>query len=248
MAKRHTSNTVVFLRHGESEYNRNNIFTGWCDPDLTAKGVIEARDAGKILKEYGYEFDVAFTSLLKRAIKTLYLVQEELDCLWIPVIKTWRLNERHYGKLQGKNKDEVIRKYGKDQVQLWRRGFRVCPPLSDKADEHWNGNDKRYTGLSCIPMAETMEDASKRSLLFWQKHILPTLQSGQKALICGHSTALSSLIRSLDPSSKLDLSDLNLPNAHPLALELDENFHPSKCQFLQHPTSSKSHKKRSHNS
>ncbi|GFR77114.1 2,3-bisphosphoglycerate-dependent phosphoglycerate mutase [Elysia marginata] len=245
MAKVHT---VVLVRHGESEYNRDNIFTGWCDPDLTAKGQEEAKDAGKILQEYGFQFDVAYTSVLKRAIKTLYLIQEELDCLWIPVTKTWRLNERHYGKLQGKNKDETIKKYGREQVQLWRRSFKVCPPPLDEKDEHWSGNDKRYSGLSFVPTGESIEEASKRSLPFWHKHIVPALKSGKRPLICGHANTLGSLIKNLDPSSKIDLSDLSLPNALPLVLELDESFLPSQCQFLQHPSGGKLHKKRNCNS
>ena len=202
----------------------------------------------QILLEYGFEFDVAFTSVLKRAIKTLYFIQDELDCHWIPVTKTWRLNERHYGKLQGKNKEEIIKKYGHEQVQLWRRSIKVCPPPLDQTDKHWSGDDKRYRGLSHIPAGESIEDASKRSLPFWYKYIVPALKSGQRPLVCGHSNTLGSLIRNLDTSSKLDLSELYLPNALPLVLELDENFHPSKCQLLQHASGASLPKQRNCNS
>ncbi|GFN77455.1 2,3-bisphosphoglycerate-dependent phosphoglycerate mutase [Plakobranchus ocellatus] len=241
-----SSHSVVFVRHGESEFNRDNIFTGWCDPDLTTKGVAEAKDAGKILREYGFEFDIAFTSLLKRAIKTLYFIQDELDCHWIPVTKTWMLNERHYGKLQGKNKDEVAGKYGPEQVQLWRRAFYERPPLLEETDEHWNGSDKRYADLPFIPAGESLDDTSKRSLPFWHNLVVPALRAGQKPLVCGHANILRNLIKHLDSNLSLDIKELNLPNALPLVVELDENLVPSKFQFLNHGNGMAPKKRSSH--
>ncbi|RUS82392.1 hypothetical protein EGW08_009844, partial [Elysia chlorotica] len=190
--------TVVLVRHGESEFNRDNIFTGWRDPDLTDKGEQEARDAGKILRENGFRFDIAFTSMLKRAIKTLFLIQDELDCHWIPVTKTWRLNERHYGKLQGKNKEETIRKFGREQVRRWRRSFHDCPPLLENPHEQLYAEDPRYSGLPQLPAGESIEDASRRCMPVWHKCIVPALKSGKRPLVCGHSNTLASLLRKLD--------------------------------------------------
>ena len=156
------------------------------------------------------------------------------------------LNERHYGKLQGKNKEETIKKYGREQVQLWRRSFKVRPPPLEETDEHWSGDDKRYIGLPSVPVGESIEDASKRSLPFWHNFVIPALKSGQRPLVCSHANTLSSLIKRLDARSSLDVSDLNLPNALPVVLELDESFHPTKCRFLQHPAGAK--RKRGNNS
>ncbi|CAL1528750.1 unnamed protein product [Lymnaea stagnalis] len=225
---------VVLVRHGQSVYNKENLFSGWHDSDLSTKGVIEAIAAGQLLKQKGYEFDIAFTSLLKRAIKTLHLIQEELDCHWLPVVKSWRLNERHYGSLQGLNKSETISKFGPECVHHWRRSYDVRPPALDKNDPRWSGRSRQYRHLDqgIIPASESLKDTVQRTLPIWHDLIAPEIKSGKRVLVTGHANTFRALIKHLDNVADTDIADLNLPNSVPLVLELDENLRPEKYYFL----------------
>ncbi|GFN99699.1 2,3-bisphosphoglycerate-dependent phosphoglycerate mutase [Plakobranchus ocellatus] len=227
-----TGYSVVLVRHAQSEFNRDKIYTGWCDSDLTSDGVKEAKNAGKILCEYGFEFDLAFTSVLKRAIKTLYFIQDELDCHWIPVTKTWLLNERHFGKLQGRSKAEVLEQYGQEQVHRWNHALHERPPPLAEMDEHWNGYDRRYAGLPFTPVGESLQQTLDRSLQFWHNLVVPALKAGQKPLICGHGCHLRNLIKHLDSNCSLGKKQLETPNAAPFVLHLDSNMRPANLQFL----------------
>jgi len=225
---------VVLLRHGESEWNKLNLFTGWTDVDLSEKGVEEAHQAGKVLKQEGYTFDIAFTSVLKRAIKTLYIVLEEMDLMWIPVIKSWRLNERHYGALQGLNKAETAEKYGMEKVKLWRRSYDVPPPPLDENDDRYPGKDPRYKDLDKkdIPLTESLKLTVERFLPYWHETIAPTIKSGKKVIIAAHGNSLRALVKYLDNISDEDIVELNIPTGIPLVYELDDELKPIKHYYL----------------
>ncbi|MDX2217908.1 MAG: 2,3-diphosphoglycerate-dependent phosphoglycerate mutase [Burkholderiales bacterium] len=225
---------IVFLRHGESVWNRENRFTGWADVDLSAAGVEEAGAAGRLLNAEGFQFDIAYTSLLKRAIRTLYIAQREMDALWMPVIKAWELNERHYGALQGLNKAETAAKFGEDQVKVWRRSYSIRPPALDRADERFPGKDRRYAALpqEALPLAECLEDTVKRVVPYWEKVIAPQVRAGQQVLVVAHGNSLRALIKYLDNVSDADIVELNIPTARPLVYELDASLKPIQHYYL----------------
>lgn len=225
---------VVFLRHGESVWNRENRFTGWADVDLSPAGVEEAGAAGRLLRDEGYLFDVAHTSLLKRAIRTLCIAQREMDSLWIPVTKAWELNERHYGALQGLNKAETAAKYGEDQVKVWRRSYAIRPPELDRSDERFPGHDRRYSTLpqASLPVAECLEDTVKRVVPYWERVIAPQVKAGQRVLVVAHGNSLRALIKYLDKVSDADIVELNIPTARPLVYELDAHLQPLRHYYL----------------
>jgi len=228
---------LVLLRHGESEWNRDNRFTGWSDVDLTEKGAAEARRAGRQLVEAGFTFDLAYTSVLKRAIRTLWLVLDEMDLMWIPVHRAWRLNERHYGALQGLNKAETAAKFGEDQVLMWRRSYDAPPPPLDESSEHFPGRDPRYRSLSDaeLPRAECLKDTVERFLPYWKETIAPQVTSGSRLLIAAHGNSLRALVKYLDGVSDEGIVGLNIPTGVPLVYELDEALKPIKSFFLGDP-------------
>jgi len=228
---------LVLLRHGESEWNRDNRFTGWSDVDLTEKGAAEARRAGRQLVEAGFTFDLAYTSVLKRAIRTLWLVLDEMDLMWIPVHRAWRLNERHYGALQGLNKAETAAKFGEDQVLMWRRSYDAPPPPLDESSEHFPGRDPRYRSLSDaeLPRAECLKDTVERFLPYWKDTIAPQVTSGSRLLIAAHGNSLRALVKYLDGVSDEGIIGLNIPTGVPLVYELDEALKPIKSFFLGDP-------------
>ena len=228
---------VVLLRHGESVWNKENIFTGWTDVDLSEKGVSEAGEAGEVLKREGYDFDIAFTSVLKRAIRTLWITMDKMDLMWIPVRRSWRLNERHYGALQGLNKAETAKKYGEDQVLVWRRSYDIQPPALEKTDERYPGNDPRYKNLDPkdIPVAECLKDTVERFLPYWHEEIAPTIKSGKKVIIAAHGNSLRALVKYLDDVSDDEIVKLNIPTGMPLVYELDENLKPLNRYYLGDP-------------
>jgi len=228
---------LVLLRHGESEWNKQNRFTGWHDVDLSEKGLAEAKKAGQVLKENGFTFDVAFTSLLKRAIRTLWLTLDDMDLMWIPVHRSWRLNERHYGDLQGLNKAETAAKYGDDQVLIWRRSYDTPPPALEKSNPHYPGNDPRYGGLSDkeLPLTECLKDTVARFLPYWHETILPAIQSGKKVIIAAHGNSLRALVKYLDEVSENEIVQLNIPTGMPLVYELDAALKPIKHYYLGDP-------------
>jgi len=225
---------LVLIRHGESEWNKKNLFTGWTDVDLTEKGISEAEEGGKILKEGGYTFDIAYTSVLKRAIRTLNIVLDKMDLMWIPVVKSYRLNERHYGALQGLNKAETAEKYGTEQVLQWRRSYDVPPPPLTENDDRYPGKDPRYKNLdkSEIPLTESLEITVKRFVPYWLDTIVPTIKSGQRVIIAAHGNSLRALVMYLDNVSKEDIVKLNIPTGVPLVYELDDDLKPIKHYYL----------------
>lgn len=225
---------LVLMRHGESQWNLENRFTGWVDVDLTDKGVEEARLAGKLLKQAGIEFDLGFTSLLTRAIRTLWLTQEVLDRRWIPVVKHWRLNERHYGALQGLNKTETAAKYGEDQVHAWRRSYDVPPPPLELADERHPSRDLRYQSLlpEELPRTECLKDTVVRVVPYWQMEIAPQIRAGKNVIIAAHGNSLRALIKHLDHVSDSDIVGLNIPTAVPLVYELTDDLKPIRSYYL----------------
>lgn len=220
--------TLVLVRHGESTWNKENLFTGWADCPLSEKGVEEATAGGKLLKEGGYDFDVAYTSTLKRAIKTLWIIMEEMDLMYIPIVNTWRLNERHYGALQGLNKQETVDKYGKDQVLVWRRSYDIPPPDLDESSEHYPGNDPRYANVdkADLPFAESLKLTEARFMVDWHNTLVPEIKSGKKILIAAHGNTLRALVKHLDNISEDDITGLNIPTGVPLVYELDEDMKP----------------------
>ncbi len=228
---------VVFMRHGQSWWNLENRFTGWTDVDLSTRGVQEARMAGRILREQGYRFDMACTSLLKRAIRTLVYVQEELDEWWLPVVKDWRLNERHYGALQGQNKDEVRGHYGEEQFQLWRRGVAVPPPPLDEGDPRHPRFDPRYRDLERYVFggSESLRQTMTRALDFWQEMALPRMREGARLLIVAHGNTLRALVKHLDQVSDGDIMALDIPTGLPLVYEFDEGLSARKHYYLGDP-------------
>ncbi|NPV78078.1 MAG: 2,3-diphosphoglycerate-dependent phosphoglycerate mutase [Anaerolineae bacterium] len=225
---------LVLLRHGESEWNKENRFTGWTDVDLSERGIVEATQAGKLLKEEKFEFDIAYTSVLKRAIRTLWLALDSLDQMWIPVYKSWRLNERHYGALQGLNKAETAAKYGDEQVHLWRRSYDIRPPALTPDDERYPGRDPRYKDLTKdeLPLTECLKDTVARFLPFWHNVIAPTVQSGKRVLITAHGNSLRALVKYLDQISDEEIVALNIPTGVPLVYELDNTLKPLKHYYL----------------
>jgi len=222
---------LVLLRHGESAWNRENRFTGWTDVDLTPKGIEEARTAGRLLKSGGYEFDIAFTSVLKRAIRTLWLALEELDRMWLPVEKSWRLNERHYGDLQGLNKAEMAAKFGEEQVLVWRRSYDTPPPTLSPSDKRYEGADPRYAGID-VPRTECLKDTVARVLPYWNSTIAPAIKGGKRVLIAAHGNSLRALVKHLDNVSDKDIVGLNIPTGIPLVYELDHALRPIKHYYL----------------
>ncbi len=225
---------LVLLRHGESEWNKLNLFTGWTDVDLTGKGKEEAAEAGRLLKEGGFTFDIAYTSVLKRAIRTLNIVLDVMDLMWIPDVKSWRLNERHYGALQGLNKAETAKKFGDEQVLLWRRSYDVPPPALDENDERYPGKDPRYAGLKKeeIPLTESLKDTVARFVPYWENTIVPTVKSGKKVIIAAHGNSLRALVKYLDNMSEEEIVKLNIPTGVPLVYELDDELKPVKHYYL----------------
>jgi 2,3-bisphosphoglycerate-dependent phosphoglycerate mutase len=228
---------VVLLRHGESDWNRENRFTGWTDVDLSDKGRAEAKAAGELLKKEGYVFDVAFSSVLKRAIRTLWLALDEMDLLWIPVDRSWRLNERHYGALQGLNKTETAAKFGEDQVKIWRRSYDIPPPPLEKSDTRFPGHDPRYRDLAPadLPTTECLKDTVARFLPHWHERIAPAVKSGKRVIVAAHGNSLRALVKYLDNVSDADIVELNIPTGIPLVYELDENLRPIKHYYLGDP-------------
>lgn len=225
---------LVLLRHGESAWNKENRFTGWTDVDLSAKGEAEARNAGSVLKQEGYTFDIAYTSVLKRAIRTLWLAEEQMDLCWIPVIKHWRLNERHYGDLQGYNKAEMAQKVGEEKVHIWRRSYDTPPPALEESDPRYPGNDPRYQDLTAaeLPLTECLKDTVNRVLPYWDEQIAPTIKAGKKVLITAHGNSLRALVKYLDNMSDEAIIDLNIPTGVPLVYELDEALQPIRHYYL----------------
>ena len=228
---------LVLLRHGESIWNKENRFTGWTDVDLSDKGKAEAKKAGQTLKKEGFAFDIAYTSVLKRAIRTLWSTLDEMDLMWIPVINSWRLNERHYGALQGLNKSETAAKYGEDQVLVWRRSYDVPPPVLEKTDPRYPGSDPRYKGLSAkeLPMTECLKDTVVRFLPYWHETIAPAVKSGKRVIIAAHGNSLRALVKYLDNVSDQDIVGLNIPTGLPLVYELTDDLKPIKSYYLGDP-------------
>lgn len=226
---------LILIRHGESQWNLENRFTGWVDVDLTPTGVQQAIQAGESLKAAGYDFDIAYTSVLKRAIRTLWHAQEAMDRLWLPVVHSWRLNERHYGALAGLNKTETAAKYGDEQVHIWRRSYDVRPPLLDPNDPRTSYNDPRYAKLKReeIPLGECLKDNVARVLPLWEESIAPALRSGKRVLIAAHGNSIRSLVKYLDEVSDSDIMEINIPNGVPLVYELDDNLKPIKHFYLE---------------
>ncbi len=225
---------LVLVRHGESDWNKENRFTGWTDVDLSEKGLGEAHEGARALKEAGYTFDVAYTSVLKRAIRTLWIVLDEMDQMWIPVHRSWRLNERHYGALQGLNKSETAAKFGEDQVKIWRRSYDIQPPALEKSDPRWPGHDPRYRGLTEaeLPLTECLKDTVARFLPLWHETIAPAVSSGQRLIIAAHGNSLRALVKYLDNISDQEIVGLNIPTGVPLVYELDSALHPIKHYYL----------------
>ena len=228
---------IVLLRHGESVWNKENLFTGWTDVDLSEQGRVEAKRAGEVLKAEGFTFDVAFTSVLKRAIRTLWTVLDELDLMWIPVEHSWRLNERHYGALQGLNKAQTAAKYGDEQVLIWRRSYDVPPPALEESDPRHPGNDPRYRDLDPkdLPRTECLKDTVARFLPYWHESIVSALRNGKKVIIAAHGNSLRALIKYLDDVSDEAIVGLNIPTGIPLVYELDDNLRPIRHQYLGDP-------------
>ncbi len=228
---------LVLLRHGQSIWNKKNLFTGWVDVDLSEKGGAEAKKAAILLQEGGYTFDTAFTSLLKRAIRTLWIVLDEMDLMWIPVERSWRLNERHYGGLQGLDKMETVKKYGEEQVQIWRRSYDTRPPELKTTDVLYPGNDSRYKHLSKdeLPLAECLKDTKARVLPYWHDAIAPAIQQDKKTIIVAHGNSLRALIKHLDNVPDDEIVGLNIPTGIPLVYELRDDLTPIKHYYLGDP-------------
>lgn len=225
---------LVLLRHGESQWNLENRFTGWVDVDLSPKGVEEARQAGRALNQEGFVFDVAFTSVLKRAIRTLWLVLDEMDQMWLPIHNSWRLNERHYGALQGLNKSEMSAKYGEEQVHIWRRSYDVQPPALERTSPMFPGNDPRYKNMDPkdLPRTECLKDTVVRFLPYWHEVVAPTIRSGKRVLIAAHGNSLRALVKYLDNIADDAITELNIPTGMPLVYELDDNLKALRSRYL----------------
>jgi 2,3-bisphosphoglycerate-dependent phosphoglycerate mutase len=225
---------LVLLRHGESDWNRENRFTGWTDVDLSPTGIEEAHHAGRTLLDRGLTFDVAFTSLLKRAVRTLWIVLDEMDLMWIPVYRSWRLNERHYGALQGLNKAETAARHGEQQVKAWRRSYDVRPPALEPADPRFPGHDRRYAGLTDreLPRTECLKDTVARFLPYWHETIAPAIRAGQRVIIAAHGNSLRALVKHLDGVSDDAVVELNIPTGMPLLYELDSDLRSLRHEYL----------------
>ncbi|MBA0917110.1 MAG: 2,3-diphosphoglycerate-dependent phosphoglycerate mutase [Nitrosomonadaceae bacterium] len=225
---------LVLLRHGESTWNEENRFTGWTDVDLSKKGLEEARNSGRLLRESGFVFDVAYTSVLKRAIRTLWIALDEMDQMWIPINLSWRLNERHYGALQGLNKAETAAIYGDEQVRIWRRSYDIRPPALTTQDDRYPGSDPRYLSMAKedIPLSECLQDTVTRFLPYWNETIAPALRSGQRVIIAAHGNSLRALVKYLDNISDGDILELNIPTGIPLVYELDDDLKPIRNYYL----------------
>ncbi|MGH9348695.1 MAG: 2,3-diphosphoglycerate-dependent phosphoglycerate mutase [Vicinamibacterales bacterium] len=225
---------LVLLRHGESTWNRENRFTGWTDVDLTDSGRQEAREAGRLMKAEGYELDIAYTSVLKRAIRTLWIATDEMDCLWLPWERSWRLNERHYGALQGLNKAETAARHGEAQVKIWRRSYDVPPPPLDPGDERHPARDRRYATVpkDALPLTESLKDTVERFLPYWHDTIAPAIRTGSRVLIAAHGNSLRALVKYLDDVPEQDIVELNIPTGVPLVYELDAALRPLKKYYL----------------
>jgi 2,3-bisphosphoglycerate-dependent phosphoglycerate mutase len=223
---------LVLCRHGQSDWNLKNLFTGWTDVDLTEKGIAEAVAAGRLLKELGYEFDIAYTSVLKRAIRTLWLMLDELDRMWLPVVPNWRLNERHYGALQGLNKAETAAKYGDEQVHIWRRSYDIPPPGLEADDERHPSHDPRYAGIDNLPSTESLATTLDRVAPYWESVIAPDLRAGKNVLIVAHGNSLRALVKMLDDISDDEITGFNIPTGIPLAYELGADLKPESREFL----------------
>ena len=225
---------LVLLRHGESIWNKENLFSGWADVDLSEQGISEAKKAGKLLKEEGYVFDLAFTSVLKRAIRTLWLVLDEMDLMWIPVIRSWRLNERHYGALQGLNKEQTAEKFGEEQVLTWRHSYDIPPPALKKSDDFYPGHDLRYTDLSKqdLPLSECLKDTVERFMPYWYNSIAPMIRENKKVIISAHGNTLRALVKFLDQVPDDEIVKLNIPTGIPLVYELDKSLKPVNHHYL----------------
>jgi 2,3-bisphosphoglycerate-dependent phosphoglycerate mutase len=225
---------LVLIRHGESTWNQENRFTGWTDVDLNTKGLREAKAAGELLKHEGYTFDRAYVSVLKRALRTLWMILDELDELWIPVERSWKLNERHYGSLQGLNKGETAAKFGDDQVKVWRRSYDVPPPALEKSDERWPGHDPRYKDVpkAELPVTECLKDTVERVVPYWINEVAPAVKRGEKVLVTAHGNTLRAMVMYLDNLSEEQVLSLNIPTGVPLVYELDESLKPIRSYYL----------------
>ncbi|HEX4984442.1 MAG TPA: 2,3-diphosphoglycerate-dependent phosphoglycerate mutase [Burkholderiales bacterium] len=234
-------NKIVLLRHGESVWNKENRFTGWTDVDLSEKGIEEAREAGRLLKNAGFTFDLAHGSVLKRAIRTLWIVLRELDLVWIPQQLSWRLNERHYGSLQGLNKSEMAERFGPEQILVWRRSYDTPPPPLEKADPRYPGNDRRYAGLKPaeIPVTECLKDTVARFLPYWNDVIAPQVKAGKRVIVVAHGNTIRALVKYLDDVSEKDIVELNIPTGIPLVYELDDALKPLRHHYLGDPEKAK---------
>jgi 2,3-bisphosphoglycerate-dependent phosphoglycerate mutase len=230
---------LVLCRHGQSTWNLENLFTGWMDVDLTDKGIAEARQAGKDLRELGFQFDVAYTSLLKRAIRTLWLALDEMDQMWVPVIRAWELNERSYGALQGLNKAETAAKHGEEQVMVWRRSYDIPPPPIEEDDERHPKHDPRYAGITTLPGTESLKTTLERVQPYWEQHIAPRLKAGDNVLVTAHGNSLRALVKMLDGISDDEITSLNIPTGIPLLYELDDNLQPISSRYLGDPDAAK---------
>jgi 2,3-bisphosphoglycerate-dependent phosphoglycerate mutase len=232
---------VVLLRHGESTWNQENRFTGWVDVDLSDKGRQEAQAAGRLLKAEGFSFDVGYSSLLKRAIRTLWIVQDELDLLWLPVQRSWRLNERHYGALQGLNKAETAAKHGEAQVKVWRRSYDIPPPPITASDPQFPGRDPRYAAVpaTSLPLTECLKDTVARFLPYWHETIAPAIRGGQRVIVAAHGNSLRALVKYLDGISDADIVELNIPTGIPLVYELDADLRPLRHYYLGDPAAAR---------
>jgi 2,3-bisphosphoglycerate-dependent phosphoglycerate mutase len=228
---------LVLIRHGESEWNRQNRFTGWTDVDLSDRGLEEAREAGRVLKAAGFHFDLAYTSVLRRAIRTLYNVLDEMDLLWIPVIKAWELNERHYGALQGLNKAETAARFGEEQVEIWRRSYDIQPPPIEPVDDRYPGRDPRYASLSSkrLPLTECLKDTVARVVPYWENVISPEIRQGRRVIIAAHGNSLRALVKHLDRLSDDEIVALNIPTGIPLVYDLDDDLRPRGHRYLGDP-------------
>jgi 2,3-bisphosphoglycerate-dependent phosphoglycerate mutase len=225
---------LLLLRHGQSIWNLENLFTGWVDVDLSAQGLLEAQEAGRLLKAEGIAFDIAFTSVLKRAIRTLWIALDEMDMMWLPVERTWRLNERHYGSLQGLNKTQTVERHGAEQVKVWRRSYDIPPPSLPASDPGHPRFDRRYAGVPAgeLPSAESLKDTLARVLPYWNTRIAPELQAGRNVLVAAHGNSLRALVKMLDGMSDADIVELNIPTGVPLLYTLDASLKPISSRYL----------------
>ncbi len=228
---------LVLVRHGESVWNKENRFTGWTDVDLSAQGLMEAREAGRVLKAEGLIFDAAYTSVLKRAIRTLHTILDEMDLMWLPVTKAWQLNERHYGALQGMDKSETAAKHGEAQVKIWRRAYAIAPPPLEPSDPRAPGNDPRYSGLAPVdlPLTECLKDTVARVVPYWDAEIAPRIKAGERLIIAAHGNSLRALVKFLDGISDGDIVELNIPTGMPLVYDLDANLKSLGSRYLGDP-------------